>query len=214
MRAGDGIGQGERLDASGSTGAGHAIVLGAEGRVGGAFARRLAMHGYMVSRDPRRPDMLARAMPGTLLLDCAYRHGEAEEHVWRVAAHLVSWRDYAGIFVPSSCWIDADSAYGRAKRRIEELAAVYRALGANVVTDRIGYFPGDGVEPDPSEPMIAQLVDGDALYARVMMALTAGLTAGVLADRLGEDRVGEFGPADDEIRQQRVGAIVDERTAV
>lgn len=202
------------MDASGSTGAGHAIVLGAEGRVGGAFARRLAIHGYKVSRDPRRPDMLARAMRGTLLFDCAYRDGEAEEHVWRVAAHLAAWRDYAGIFVPSSGWIEADNPYGRAKRRIEELAVAFRALGANVVTDRIGYFPGDGIVADPNEPMIAQLVDGDALYARVMAALTAGLAADVLADRLGKDGVGEFGSADDEVGKQRVGAIVDERAAV
>ncbi|SFP35726.1 hypothetical protein [Sphingomonas rubra] len=158
-----------------TTGPGHAIVLGAEGRVGGAFARRLALHGYRVSRDPRRPEALARAMPGTLLLDCAYRDGEAEEHVWRVEAHLASWRDYAGIFVPSSYWIEGDGGYARAKRRVEQLAASYRALGANVVTDRIGYFPGDGVEPDANEPMIAHLVDGDTLYARVMAQLTCGL---------------------------------------
>ena len=36
---------------------------------------------------------------------------------------------------------------------IEHLAARYCALGARVVTDRIGYFPGDGIDPDPNEPL-------------------------------------------------------------
>lgn len=153
-------------------------MLGAEGRVGSAFARRLAIDGYIISGDPRRPEALARENPGTLLFDFAYRDGEAEEHVWRVKAHLASWCDYAGIFVPSSAWIDADNAYGRAKRQVEELAATYRAIGANVVTDRIGYFPGDGVPADANEPLIAQLVDGDTLYARVMTRLLAGIERG------------------------------------
>ncbi len=64
---------------------------------------------------------------------------------------------------------------------MEELVAAYRAIGANVVTDRIGYFPGDGVAADPNEPLIAQLVDGDALYARVMMRLLAGIERGAPA---------------------------------
>lgn len=152
-------------------GAACAIVLGANGRVGAAFARRLARDGVPVVADPADPVTVARATPGAYLFDCAYRHGDPEGHVARVAAHMAHWRDYAGIFVPSSDWIGLDHAYGRAKRVVEELAAFYRLLGANIVTDRIGYFPGDGVAADPTEPLIDRLVDGDTLYARVMAAL-------------------------------------------
>lgn len=154
--------------------AGCAIVLGAGGRVGSAFASRLRQDGFLVLTDPADPHVVARSVRA-YLFDCAYRDGEAEGHVQRVAAHLSHWRDYAGIFLPSSGWIDQETAYGRSKRVVEELAAFYRTLGANVVTDRIGYFPGDGVAPDPTEPLIAELVDGDVLYARVMTRLRASV---------------------------------------
>lgn len=148
--------------------AGCAIVLGAGGRVGGAFATRLRRDGFLVLTDPADPLVIARSASRAYLFDCAYRDGDPEGHVARVAGHFSHWRDYAGIFVPSSCWICAEHSYGRSKRVVEELASFYVMLGANVVTDRIGYFPGDGVPPDPNEPMIAHLVDGDTLYARVM----------------------------------------------
>lgn len=157
--------------------AGCAVVLGAEGRVGGAFARRLHREGYLVLKDPVDPVVIARAAPRVFLFDCAYRDGDPEGHVQRVAEHLGHWREFAGIFVPSSAWIMQDHAYGRAKRVVEELAAFYRVLGANVVTDRIGYFPGDGIAADPAEPMIDQLIDGDTLYMRVMGRLLAGVAA-------------------------------------
>jgi uncharacterized protein YbjT (DUF2867 family) len=141
-----------------------AVVLGAGGRVGGAFARRLAADGYPVLADPD----LALVGPGAMLFDCAYGHGEEEAHVVRVAAHLARWRHYLAIFVPSSLWAGQDSAYGRAKQEVERMAAACQAAGGRVVVDPIGYFPGDGVAPDPAEPMIGALVTGDALYARVM----------------------------------------------
>jgi hypothetical protein len=148
--------------------AGCAIVLGADGRLGRAFVRRLHDDGYLVLLDPADPATIARATPRCYLFDCAYRDGDPEGHVARVAAHLRHWRDYAAIFVPSSAWIDGDHAYGQAKRVVEALAGFYAVLGARVVTDRIGYFPGDGVAPDPTEPLIDLLVDGDTLYERVM----------------------------------------------
>ena len=150
--------------------AGCAIVLGAGGRVGGAFASRLRRDGFLVLTDPADPHVVACSVRA-YLFDCAYQDGEAEGHVQRVVRHLSHWRDYAGIFLPSSAWIGEDNAYGRCKRVVEELAGFYSALGANIVTDRIGYFPGDGVTPDPTEPLIAQLVDGDTLYTRVMAQL-------------------------------------------
>ena len=152
--------------------AGCAIVLGAGGRVGGAFAARLRRDGFLVFTDPADPHIVAHSVRA-YLFDCAYRDGDPEGHVERVARHLTHWRDFAGVFVPSSSWIGEDNAYGRSKRVVEELAGFYRTLGANVVTDRIGYFPGDGVAPDPSEPMFAHLVDGDTLYARVMGKMLA-----------------------------------------
>lgn len=42
-----------------------------------------------------------------------------------------------------------------------------------IVTDQIRYFPGNRVARDPNEPMIAQPVDGDTLYARVMRRMEA-----------------------------------------
>lgn len=163
---------GPRWD-GGSAAGGCAIVLGARGRVGGAFARRLLADGFLVADDPAHPGELARTLTRPLLFDCAYSHGDAEAHVARVASHLADWRHYAAIFLPSSEWIDGDGDYPRAKRALEALALFYRGVGACVVVDRIGYFPGDGVEADPGEPMIGRLVDGDALYARVMARMLA-----------------------------------------
>lgn len=153
--------------------AGCAIVLGAGGRVGSAFATRLQRDGFLVLTDPADPVIIARAATPAWLFDCAYRDGDPEGHVERVAGHLRHWGDYAGIFIPSSMWIGPDHLYGRAKLVVEELAGFYAALGANIVTDRIGYFPGDGVAPDLNEPLIGSLVDGDTLYARVMARLLA-----------------------------------------
>jgi hypothetical protein len=154
--------------------AGCAIVLGGGGRVGGAFARRLREDGFLVLTDPADPVVIARSMRPCYLFDCAYRDGDPEGHVERVGAHLRHWRDYAAIFVPSSSWIDGDHGYARAKRVVEALAAFYTTLGARIVTDRIGYFPGDGVVADPTEPLIGQLVDGDTLYRRVMARMLEG----------------------------------------
>ncbi|MDB5717782.1 MAG: hypothetical protein JWM38_1209, partial [Sphingomonas bacterium] len=105
------------------------------------------------------------------LFDFAYTHEQPWHHVDRVAAHLGEWRRYAAIFVPSSLWIGPDNDYGRAKMAVMSLVAQYRAQGACIVTDPIGYFPGDGVVADANEPFLAHLVTGDALYARVMAAM-------------------------------------------
>ncbi len=151
-----------------------AIVTGAKGRLGSAFVRRLQrddfhVHGVDVG-DAHPAELLTRR---PYLFDCAYRHGEPGPHVERVEGHLRQWQRYEAIFVPSSQWITDDHPYGRAKVAVERLAAQYNALGARVVTDRIGYFPGDGVVPDPTEPMYAHRVTGDALYARVMARMLA-----------------------------------------
>lgn len=146
------------------------MVLGAGGRVGAAFARRLARDGWRVLADPAEPD---EAGPGALLFDCAYADGEPDAHVARVRGRLARWRRYAAVFVPSSLWAGQDTPYGRAKREVERLAADCVARGGRVVVDSIGYFPGDGAGPDPAEPMGAALVTGEALYARVMARMLA-----------------------------------------
>lgn len=151
-----------------------AIVTGAKGRLGRAFVTRLRREGFDVEAldmgDPQRGHA-----PGytPYLFDCAYHHDEPEQHVARVTWHLQRWQHYTAIFVPSSMWIDHDHAYGRAKRQVEQLARHYGLQGARVVTDRIGYFPGDGIDPDPNEPMYAHHVTGDALYTRVMARMRA-----------------------------------------
>jgi nucleoside-diphosphate-sugar epimerase len=151
-----------------------AIVTGAKGRLGRAFTLRLKRDGFEVEAIDVGETHRGHA-PGyqPYLFDCAYHHDEPDQHVERVTGHLREWHRYAAIFVPSSMWIDHDHAYGRAKRKVEQLAAQYTLQGARIVTDRIGYFPGDGVEPDPSEPMYAHRVTGDALYARVMQRMRA-----------------------------------------
>lgn len=147
-----------------------AIVMGSRGRLGAAFVARLLGDGFAVQGvdlgDPRHRDPAPGERP--YFFDCAYQHGDPVRHVERVTGHFENWRRYEAIFVPSSLWIGPDSAYGRAKLAIERLALHYTAQGARVVTDRIGYFPGDGVDPDPTEPMYAHRVTGDVLYARVM----------------------------------------------
>ena len=151
-----------------------AIVTGSKGRLGRAFTVRLRRDGFQVETvDDGEPRRGPAAGDKPYLFDCAYRHDEPDQHVERVTAHLAQWRRYAAIFVPSSMWIDHDHAYGRAKRQVEHLAAHYTLLGARVVTDRIGYFPGDGVEPDRNDPMYDHRVTGDALYARVMHRMRA-----------------------------------------
>ncbi|MEN2785823.1 hypothetical protein ACFOKI_10545 [Sphingomonas qilianensis] len=150
----------------------YAIVMGAKGRLGRAFVQRLRRDGFEVEAvdigEPRRGHA-----PGykPYLFDCAYSHDEPDAHVARVTGHLQEWQRYAAIFVPSSMWIDHDHAYGRAKRQVEQLAAQYRLQGAHIVTDRIGYFPGDGIAADPANPMYEHRVTGDALYARVMQRM-------------------------------------------
>lgn len=152
-----------------------AIVHGHEGRVGSAFAARLARDGLEVVTG----DAIARLewpMVGAraYLFDCAYQHEDPAGHVQRAVQHLAEWRRLAGIFIPSSLHIGTDTAYGRAKLVIEQLVVFYRGEGANVVTDRVGYFPGDGVAGDPANPFYHELVTGDVLYARVMERLLAG----------------------------------------
>lgn len=149
-----------------------AIVHGHEGRVGSAFASRLARDGFnVVTGDAiaalEWPMMDVRAY----LFDCAYQHEDPTGHVERAVGHLAHWRRLAGIFIPSSMHIGVDTAYGRAKLVIEQLIAFYRGEGANIVTDRIGYFPGDTVAGDANNPFYHMLVTGDALYARVMAQL-------------------------------------------
>ncbi len=157
--------------------AGCAIVLGAKGRVGSAFASRLLRDNFLVLADPADPIAIAHSATSAYLFDCAYSDGAPEAHIERITGHLRHWRDYAGIFLPSSAWIDGDHSYGAAKRVVEALAGFYNSLGARVVTDRIGYFPGDGISADPTEPMIDQLVDGDTLYARVMTRMLVRVAA-------------------------------------
>ncbi|MFA6112942.1 MAG: hypothetical protein WC729_03100 [Sphingomonas sp.] len=147
-----------------------AIVTGCRGRLGRAFVSRLLREGFEVHGMDIGETQDRTSAPGERLyfFDLAYEHGDPDGHVERVSGHLENWRCYEAIFVPSSLWIGADSPYGRAKLAIEQLAARYCALGARVVTDRIGYFPGDGIEPDPNEPFYQHRVTGDALYARIM----------------------------------------------
>ena len=148
-----------------------AIVTGAKGRLGQAFAWRLSRDGYQV-RTVDQGDTHPAACGGRpLLFDFAYQHDEPDRHVERVTRHFNNWRRYAAIFVPSSMWIGHDQPYGRAKLAIEQLAVHYTALGARIVTDRIGYFPGDDVVPDRTEPLYAHHVTGEALYARVMQRM-------------------------------------------
>lgn len=153
----------------------YAIVHGAAGRVGKAFFDRLKRDGYAtygIVEEPVGPllvDMPDRE--SVHIFVCAYRAGHDEELLVNVANMMSNWRTVDGIFVPSSMWIGTDSAYGRAKLVIEQMAKFYNGLGANIVTDRIGYFPGDGVEPNPADPFIDKLVTGDELYARVMKAM-------------------------------------------
>jgi len=147
-----------------------AIVTGSRGRLGRAFASRLlgdgfAVHGIEIGETH---DHASTPHKGLYLFDCAYQHGDPDGHVERVSGHLENWRRYEAIFVPSSLWISPDSHYGRAKMTVERLASRYNAIGARVITDRVGYFPGDGVEPDPNEPLYEHRITGDALYARVM----------------------------------------------
>lgn len=149
-----------------------AIVHGHEGRVGSAFASRLAADGFELVTGPaiarlEWPTIDVRAY----LFDCAYQHEDPAGHVERAAQHLAEWRRLAGIFIPSSMHIGPGTPYGRAKLVIEQLVGFYRGEGANVVTDRIGYFPGDGVAGDPANPYYHELVTGDELYARVMRKL-------------------------------------------
>ena len=160
----------------------HAIVLGAAGRVGSAFARRLSRDGYIVHADVPDPVSARAAIAPVYLFDCAYEHGDPAGHVERVVAHLARWRRYAAIFIPSSMWIGTDQSYGHAKLIVEELAAFYTGLGARVVTDRIGYFPGDGVEPNADDPMLHALVTGDGLYARVMARMVEHAAASPVSE--------------------------------
>lgn len=162
-----------------------AIVTGSRGRLGRAFVSRLLGQGFQVQGvdlcDPPHREPARDARP--YLFDFAYVHGEPARHVERVTGHLENWRRYEAIFVPSSLWIGPESPYGQAKLAIQHLATHYRAQGARVVTDPIGYFPGDGIEPDPTEPLYEHRVTGDALYARVMGMMLP-------ADRCAEKGVG------------------------
>jgi nucleoside-diphosphate-sugar epimerase len=147
-----------------------AIVTGSRGRLGRAFVSRLLRDGFAVQGvevgDAPHRDPAPGERP--YLFDFAYVHGEPARHVERVSEHFENWRRYEAIFVPSSLWIGPDHPYGQAKLAIQHLAARYSAQGARLVTDTIGYFPGDGIAPDPTEPFYEHRVTGDALYARVM----------------------------------------------
>ena len=87
-----------------------AIVTGAGGRLGRAFARRLEQDEFVVERldigDP--PPRMADDGERLYLFDFAYSHEEPLHHVERVAGHLRDWRRYVAIFVPSSLWIGPD----------------------------------------------------------------------------------------------------------
>jgi nucleoside-diphosphate-sugar epimerase len=172
-----------------------AIVTGSRGRLGRAFASRLSSDGFNVHGVEVGETQDRASTPGEqlYLFDLAYQHGDPDGHVDRVVGHLENWRRYEAIFVPSSLWIGADSPYGRAKLAVEHLAARYRALGARVVTDRIGYFPGDGIAPDPNEPFYEHRVTGDALYARVMARMRPSENATLnKLERLRSSRAASF----------------------
>jgi nucleoside-diphosphate-sugar epimerase len=185
-----------------------AIVTGAKGRLGSAFVRRLQrdeFHVDGVDIDDAHPAELLTRRP--YLFDCAYRHGEPDRHVERVEGHLRQWQRYAAIFVPSSLWITEDNGYGRAKMAVERLAAQYNALGARVVTDRIGYFPGDGVVPDPTEPMFAHRVTGEVLYARVIARMLAPAAGRGAEMERGEESL-------EAVRTARSGRATESRTSI
>lgn len=153
----------------------YAIVHGAGGRVGKAFAQRLERDGYEtigIVGEPIGPlEIDIPDCEAIYAFECAFTPGREEHHLVSAAKLMTNWREFDGIFVPSSMWIGTDDAYGRAKLVIEQMAKFYNGLGAKIVTDRIGYFPGDGVEPNRADPFIDHLVTGDDLYARVMKAM-------------------------------------------
>lgn len=147
-----------------------AIVIGAKGRIGRALTLRLTADGYCTIPIDRADANTSVDLPNLpiYLFECSYDPGNIAAHLESALMAMKNWRKHAGIFVPSSYWIGTDTPYGRSKLVIEQAAKFYNGLGAKIVTDRIGYFPGDGVEPDPRDPFIDKLVSGDELYARIM----------------------------------------------
>lgn len=146
------------------------IVTGSQGRIGSAFTLRLRRAGYEVHAFDHggRVELETKANEPVMVFHCAYSAHHIEDHVNYAMTLMSGWDEFKAIFVPSSMHIGTDTHYGRAKMMIENAARFYNGLGARIVTDRIGYFPGDGVEPDPKDPFLSHLVDGDELYARIM----------------------------------------------
>lgn len=81
------------------------------------------------------------------------------------------------ILLAASPWIEHSPAapYARLKRSMEALADLYDGhRGTRVRSDRIGYFPEDGIEPDPAHS--SRLVGGDELYQRLMSLVQQDLS--------------------------------------
>lgn len=155
----------------------HAVVGGAKGRIGSAFVPRLLRDGFVVHAIDPAPLKAGKIHFGVddevYIFDFAYTDGQPQQHVERVVHAFAQWKFWDGIVVPSSMWatVHAAGSYGRAKYAIEQLAVFYRSLGANIVTDQIGYFPGEGVAPNLDDWFVTSLVSADDLYARIMKAL-------------------------------------------
>ncbi len=174
------------------------VITGSSGRVGSAIASRLKADGHtaigidivagehtnVVARATAR---LLASIPCDLLFHFA-TGGALEPATFKQEAACGEFKDAVGILeavcgrtgavlLPASPWIQhtPDAAYARLKRSLEALADLYDGYrGTRVRSDRIGYFPGDGVAPDPAHS--ARLIGGDELYRRLMALVQQDLS--------------------------------------
>ena len=152
------------------------VVYGSKGRVGSAICKRLIRDGYDVMEvdvDTEEEVQIPLRETGekVIIFHCAWVPGEEKEHVAMTTELLYNWYDQVeAIFVPSSWHIGTDTDYARAKMVVENLLRFFAQLpnAARIITDRIGYFPGDDAELDTGDPFIDKFVGGEDLYQRIM----------------------------------------------
>ncbi len=166
------------------------VITGSSGRVGSAIARRLKRDGYNVTGIDivagEHTNIVAEATPrllasvpcnllfhfasGGALAPGSFTQEAACAEFEAAVAILEALCGRAGaLLLAASPWIEHRPAapYARLKRSVEALADLYDGYrGTRVRSDRIGYFPGDGNEPDPAHS--ARLVGGDELYVRLI----------------------------------------------